>query len=105
MVKGLHVLRGKRILNKLNTTSVSASCARAWTLEFLISRHQNQHASFTTTVLAITAIEGIVKLTRVVSLDISRVKDVIATWTKEVIITTAKTNTLRGSNRRLLIGY
>lgn len=101
----MNLLRGKRILNKLKITSVMASCASAWTLEFLISRHQNQQMSLTMTVLAMTAMEGRDRSTTERSEEMRRVKDVSATWTKDVTITTAKTNTLSGSSRRRLIGY
>jgi hypothetical protein len=49
---------GKMMLNMLNTTSVIASCASAWTLEFLINLHQSQHPNLMNTVLAIMSIAG-----------------------------------------------
>lgn len=47
------------ILKMLKMTSVMASCARAWTLEFLMRRHQSQQRPLTPTVLdMITMAEG-----------------------------------------------
>lgn len=70
---------GKTILKKLKTTSVMASCARAWTLELLINRHQNQQRPFTTTVLPMMTPDGTVKFTTVWSADISWLIDMMAT--------------------------
>lgn len=86
-----NLLRGKMILKMLKTTSVIASCARASTLEFLMSRHQSQHKNLITTVEAMIAIAGIVSCTTVWSLPVMREKPSMATWKNEVIMMTEKT--------------
>ena len=93
------------MLNKLKITSVIASCAKAWTLEFFTSRHQSQHNSFTSTVAPMMAIEGIVSSTSLWSEDVNRCMDSMATWINEVIMITANNSTPSGSSRRRPVGY
>lgn len=93
------------MLKVLKTTSVIASWARAWTLEFLIRRHHSQQKSFMRTVLAMILTTGRPRLAIEWSLEVSRSKHWRETWKNEVIIMTEKTSTPIGSSRRLPMGY
>jgi hypothetical protein len=96
---------GNRIEPVLKMTSVTASSARACTLEFLTSRHQNQHRPLMAMVPIMMAMAGMPSSTSSCSGAMSRWADSKTTWVKEVIMMTEKTSTPRGSNRRLPTGY
>ena len=99
------LLMGNMMLARLKYTSVSASRARACTLELGISRQYSQQMPFTTTVLAMMMMAGRVSWTMVWSPLVSRLKHSSMTWKKDVIMMTEKTRTPMGSSLRLPMGY
>lgn len=96
---------GKKIDPVLNITSVTASSARACTLEFLMSRHQSQQSPLTKTVLAMMTMAGVPSWITSRSVLNNFCPDSRATWAKDVIMMTEKTSTPSGSSRRRPTGY
>src|SRR5579871_3799481 len=93
------------MLQILKMTSVIASCANAWTLEFLMRRHQSQQRALIRTVLAIMIIAEYPSSIMVGSPDVKRLTHWRATWKNEVTIIIEKTNTPIGSSLRRPTGY